>query len=345
MKSSTNARCDPWSIDDSEFYELESRNAEMQFLLRYAVLAPSGHNTQPWKFGIVPEGIEVFADFTRRLPQADPADRELLMSVGAAIMNLRVAAAHFGFESTVVYGSSPCDTPAVATIKLRETCGPDKLLGRLFPAIRTRRTNRQPFDGEPIGPDSVSALCDLTDQYPEFVHVLLPHDKARIAELVAQAGPIQMANRAVREELADWVRSAGTDASDGIDAGAFGFPSVLSPAAASVIRRVNLGGINARHDAALIGATPLLVMITAADDRVSLLEAGQVVEQLLLTVTLTGLQYSFMNQPVQVDALRKLLAPVVASPHPPQLLLRIGYAPAVSQPTRRRDLADMLHAR
>ena len=79
MTEQKNQRREPWFIDDSEFYELESREAEMEFLLRYAVLAPSGHNTQPWKFAIVPEGIEVFADYSRRLPQIDPDDRELIV--------------------------------------------------------------------------------------------------------------------------------------------------------------------------------------------------------------------------------------------------------------------------
>jgi hypothetical protein len=153
-----------------------------------------------------------------------------------------------------------------------------------------------------------------------------------------------MEDRAVREELADWVRPARTGAGDGICADALGVPDILSPAAASVLRRVDLGTLQGRRDAALVGGTPLLVVITSEDDQVSLLEAGQVLEQLLLTATLAGLQYSFMNQPVQVATLRALLAPLGRSQHPPQLLLRIGYAPPVAQPMPRRDVAEVLHA-
>ncbi|HVS32310.1 MAG TPA: nitroreductase [Thermoanaerobaculia bacterium] len=343
MNTKANHRREPWSIDDSEFYELESRTDEMEFLLRYAVLAPSGHNTQPWTFAIVPEGIEVFADYTRRLPHVDPGNRELMMSVGAAIMNLRVAAAHFGFESTVLYQRNARETAAVALVALRETCDPDASLRRLFPAIVRRRTNRQPFDGEPIDMDSLSSLCDIADEHPEFMHFLLPHHKARISELVEEADRLQMENRAVRDELADWVRPARTTAMDGISAEAFGIPAIFSSIAGDVIRRVDLGGMQARRDAALVGTTPLLILITAEDDPISLLQAGQVLERLLLTVTLEHLQYSFMNQPVQVAILRDLLAPIVRSPHPPQLLLRIGYAPPVEQPMPRRDVAEVLH--
>ncbi|HEY6137698.1 MAG TPA: nitroreductase family protein [Thermoanaerobaculia bacterium] len=344
MTTETNPRHDPWAIDDSEFYELENRQAEMAFLLRYAVLAPSGHNTQPWRFAIVPDGIEVFADYTRRLPHVDPGDRELLMSVGAAIMNLRVAAAHFGFDSTVVHQGGAGDTAAVALVSLRETCDANPPLRRLFPAILRRRTNRRPFDGEPIDADALSPLADIADEHPDVVHFLLPRDNARIAELVAAGDRLQMEDPAVREELAEWVRSSHSDAGDGICADAFGVPDMLSPAAAPVIRHVDLGGVQAHRDQALVRTAPLLIVITAEDDAVSLLEAGEALERLLLTATRAGLQYSFMNQPVQVAALRDLLAPIVRSPHPPQLLLRIGYAPPVERPMPRRDVAEVLHA-
>jgi nitroreductase len=341
----TGSHHEAWTIDDSEFYELENREDEHEFLLRYAVLAPSGHNTQPWIFSIVPEGIEVFADYTRRLPQVDPFDRELLMSVGAAIMNLRIAAAHFGYESTVLYQRNQCDTPAVALVTLRETSAPDASLCALFPAIQRRRTNRQPFRDEALDADALSALCDVADEYRESVQFLLARDRARIAQLVAEGDRLQMENRAVRAELADWVRSDRTQATDGLSADALGFPQIFSSAAAQVIRRVNLGSITGRRDAALIEATPLLVVITADDDPVSLLQAGQVLEHLLLAATLHGLQYSFMNQPVQVATLRDMLAPIVPSPHPPQLLLRIGYAAPCAEPMPRRRVAEVLRAR
>jgi hypothetical protein len=117
---------------------------------------------------------------------------------------------------------------------------------------------------------------------------------------------------------------------------------VLSSAAAAVVRHVDVGGMQGRRDAALVETSPLLVVITAEDDPIALVEAGQVLEKLLLTATLAGLQSSFMNQPVQVATLRDTLAPIVSSPHPPQLLLRIGYAPPVELPMPRRDVAEVL---
>src|SRR5581483_7259918 len=91
-RMSTPLPASPWQINDSEFYEMESRQDQLRFLLQYAVLAPSSRNAQPWQFRITPEGIEVLPDLTRRLPVVDPFDREMWLGIGAAIANLRIAA-------------------------------------------------------------------------------------------------------------------------------------------------------------------------------------------------------------------------------------------------------------
>jgi hypothetical protein len=85
-------RTTPWTFDDDDFYELESPRERIEFLLQYAILAPSGHNQQPWAFQITPEGVEVFADATRRLAVIDPSNREMTISLGAAIANLASSA-------------------------------------------------------------------------------------------------------------------------------------------------------------------------------------------------------------------------------------------------------------
>src|SRR5688572_20961435 len=103
MSETFDPRTTPWTIDESDFYEIDSFAEQMRFLLQYAVLAPSTHNTQPWSFRLTRRGVDVYADSSRRLPVLDPQNRELFMSLGAAIMNFRIAAAHFGFQTIVLY--------------------------------------------------------------------------------------------------------------------------------------------------------------------------------------------------------------------------------------------------
>ena len=58
--------------------------ADFEFLVSKAVKAPSGHNTQPWRFRQKESTVEIHPDFNRRLPVVDPHDRELFVSLGCA---------------------------------------------------------------------------------------------------------------------------------------------------------------------------------------------------------------------------------------------------------------------
>lgn len=292
-----------WMIDERDFYEAGTEAGRMEFLLRYAILAPSGHNTQPWSFKITREGVEVFADFSRRLVVADHDDRELLMSVGAAITNFRVAAAHFGFETTVFYEPRPTESLPVAVIVARETSEPDAALATLFPAIPHRHTNRAPFDGQPIDPAVLSALCDLVDAHPETLRLILTRDKAFLADWIESADHEIMDRPEWRLELAEWIHKNGEGS-----------------------------------DVRLLDTASALLLVMAEDDRVSLVRAGEVLERLLLTLTAFGLHYSFLNQVIEIDDLRERVQQLAVSAHPPQLLLRIGSAHSIAEPTPRRPV-------
>ena len=84
-----------WSVDPSGFPAAGTTADKARFAVNYAILAPSSHNTQPWRFVIIGSELLVSADRTRSLPNIDPFDRELIISCGAALFNLRVALAYF----------------------------------------------------------------------------------------------------------------------------------------------------------------------------------------------------------------------------------------------------------
>jgi len=338
MSRKFHPRLTPWHIDESEFYELESFVDEMRFLLMYAVLAPSGHNTQPWAFQVTKNGVEVFADYTRRLPVVDPDDRELLISVGAAITNFRVAAAHFGFDTTVVYGHRPEERVPVALIAVTETCAPDKGLSALFRAIPKRHTNRAPFDGQPIDPCALSLVCDVIDAFPETFRLIQSHDRNRVADMVDQAARVQMSRPAFRAEIADWIRPDDDDHTDGLRAGNLGIPPVLAGGATWFLRQFDAGPWQAPRDRRLAESASALLLVAAENDRSSLVQAGEALELLLLTIADAGLQYSFLNQPVEVDAMRERIRLLAGASRPAQLLIRIGSAPPVEQAMPRRQL-------
>jgi len=329
-------RTTPWLIDESEFFEIDDTRAQKEFLLRYAVLAPSGHNTQPWSFRIVNDGIEVYADYTRGLPIADPSNRELLISIGAAIANLRVAAAHFGFESTVLYGDAPA-----AFVSLRETCDPNPQLRRLFGAITKRHTARADFEPRAIDLDTLDQLCGFIET-SDYLRFIVPHERIFAAELVEEADRTLMSNENWRAELAAWVRPNESESGDGLTGDAFGIPGPLSAMAPWLVRTLDLGEARGKQDRESVANAAGLIVITGDDDVPSLIRTGETLEQLLLVLTSLGIQYSFVNQPIQVPTLRRELWQLIRTPKRPQILIRIGYARgSASRPMPRRPLASV----
>src|ERR1051325_1026397 len=99
MKTSPNL--DVWNVSELDHPDLGGSAAKLKFLLRYAILAPSTHNTQPWLFHIRGDELELYADRTRSLHTIDPDDRELIMSCGAALFHLRVAMQHFAYHAEI----------------------------------------------------------------------------------------------------------------------------------------------------------------------------------------------------------------------------------------------------
>ncbi|MFA1544457.1 hypothetical protein [Actinomadura monticuli] len=75
--------------------------ASAERLVVAATMGPTIHDVHAWRFKVVPGLIEVHADPDRFRPAHDPAGRGLHLSSGAALVNLRLAAAQLGHAAVV----------------------------------------------------------------------------------------------------------------------------------------------------------------------------------------------------------------------------------------------------
>ena len=87
---------DVWKIRAEDFFLNERPEDQLRFLLRYAILAPSSHNTQPWLFDVRDSEFELWVDMSRALPHSDPTGREMYLSLGCCLGNFLLAAESFG---------------------------------------------------------------------------------------------------------------------------------------------------------------------------------------------------------------------------------------------------------
>src|SRR6266508_712145 len=166
-----NAPLDAWNVSADDFSVDGTSEEKLWFLVRYAVLAPSSHNTQPWKFRIHGNVVELYADLSRALPIVDPNNRELIMSCGAALFHLRAAIRYFGYGCTVERIPDPDDTALLARVHLGVKCDTNAEDILLFNAIPKRRTNRQAFLPDPVPDALLATLARIAAEEGAWVQV------------------------------------------------------------------------------------------------------------------------------------------------------------------------------
>lgn len=308
-------------------------------LVRHAVLAPSSHNTQPWRFRVSGSSVELHADRTRALPVNDPLDRELTISCGCALMNLVVAARHFGRFRDAEILPELMHPDLVARVRLSPTAGPAQPGSDLFNAIRLRRTYRKRFAERKVPGALLKSLATAAMAGGAWLEVISGRDARRdLAALIAEADRMQWADPSWRRELAQWMhpRRAG----DGLV-----IPGLTSPLTHAVVRTFDMGrGVGAK-DSELADASPVLAVIGTERDRPrDWVAAGEALQGVLLTAQTHELQASFLNQAVQVPSMRARLQSLLAHAGQPQLVIRLGYPADAVPATPRRPLEDVIEA-
>lgn len=318
---------------------------KLRHAIQCAVLAPSSHNSQPWRFIVADDAITLCADRMRALPVVDPFDRELIISCGAALFNLRTALNHYGLSYRISLFPSEVDPDVLAHVEVDEAGFKDDSLGPLFNAIEQRATIRKPFARTPVSDALKRSLTDAGQA--EGARVVCIEDAAgreRIAELIAQADAQQFADPRFRRELAAWIHPKRSV--DGMPTEAAGVAALLDlavPIVASAIRTFDVGGgMAAMHSELLAGSPLLLVIATDRDDREAWLAAGQALERVLLCAVNNGLSASYLNQPIEVESLRALLRTEAGIEAAPQVLLRVGHGPQPVERSPRRALNDVI---
>lgn len=312
---------------------------EEQQLLATAVRAPSSHNTQPWRFRIESGGVSIHADRQRRLPVNDPDDRELHISCGCALMNLRVAAAASGQGYRLETFPDGDGSSCLARLVWQDDA-PDADEAGLAGATERRRTCRQRFAPSAVSRDVIDALWAMAEAEGARMDVVEPGERRRaVARLIEEGDAIQWRNPRWRRELAAWIRSKGRG--DGLAT-----PALVVPFARAAVRALNMGGRVGAHDRQLAEDAPcLLVLSTDGDERGDWLRAGQALERVLLAACELGLQTSYLNQPVQVETLRPRLRETLGTTGHPQIVLRLGYPSGDLPVTPRRPLTEVIEPR
>ncbi len=326
----------PRAVTDADFPQDGPPEAQLAAMLNWAVQAPSVLNTQPWRFRISGDEVEVFVDRARVLRTVDPDGREAVISCGAALYTLRLAARHVGYATVVEHAGPDADPDLVATLRPSGPSAPTAAEEALFRAVKHRHTNRDPYADLPLSTGLVALIRDAAAAEGARLHVLTgAAEKGALADLVRDAIVAQGRDPATVAELRAWLRPDGDRRADGV-----------SDEVQGSWDRLSYLHTDARFLAAEAGrlaraAPALLVVATERDGRTDWVRAGAALQHVLLLGAVEGLAASYFNQPTEVASLRPRVAAVCGAGHP-QVVFRLG-TPVEARGTPRRPVSEVLY--
>ncbi len=304
-----------------------------------AVLAPSVHNTQPWWFSQEGHEVSVHADIERRLEVADPAGREMLISCGAALFNIRVALRHLGYVPAASILPDPDRPGLVARVRWDGQAGAVDYEDRLYSAIGRRHTHRSAFLPDPPPARVLEALGEEAAREGAILHIADSSDeRAALAAVVTAAEHAARLDGGRARELARWSRPPDSPRRDGVPA--TGYPARPARSEPDFPGRdfahghgwgLPPGMMAPLHRSAGVVA----LLITSADQPADWIRSGQALQRVLLAANASGVAAALHSQPLEMPELREFIRIRLSRGACPQILLRFGATDTVTTSTRR----------
>lgn len=332
------------NIKLSEVSQTEQFSEEMaRRTIESAILAPSGHNLQPWKFRIGDGYVDLIVDKSRTQSVIDPDGREAVMSCGAALFHLRLAVRCEGCQDVVTLYPDK-DTPdwiARVQFGMRLCASADEI--RLLHAIPRRFTNRQPFDRQPLPRSLMPELIHAAQQEGADLDLIeSPAQRSTLLDLSAEAARLLVENPVIRDEMRQWFpeRQVYSPTNDSCSQAALADSSSRFRAGpAPVVHDLDFD----RERKIVEQAAVLAVLTTQTNSPYGWVAAGEALAHVLLRAEVDGVSATFMNQTMYVEHLRPALTALLNKSMYPQLVFAMGYAPRVL-PAPRRSVLEVLIA-
>jgi len=288
--------------------------------------APSVHNTQPWRWVVRPQALELHAVTERQLPFQDPDGHMLLISCGTALHHAQVALNAEGWRYRI---DRPAASPlAVIHPQRRTEINPEAI--RHFEQLQVRHSDRRTVSDEALAPAVLDALVAVTERAGARLHLLTRDQVIELAVLVEHAQKAESADERLQAETAAWV---GGDRADGTGVPGANLPEEL-PLTTVAERDFGAAGTlaaGAGHDTAATYA----VLYGPGDEPGDWLRAGEALSALWLAATEHGAGVLPLSSPTEVPFTRHELGRLLGGVGLPYLVVRLGSVdPAHSGPTR-----------
>jgi len=315
--------------------------------LRLACRAPSLHNSQPWRWVLEGETLQLFADADRVVRATDNSGREALMACGAVLDHLRVAMAAAGYTANVARFPNPNNRLHVASIDFTPMEYVTDGHRQRANAILLRRTDRLPFAAPPDWALFESELRDTVDSDCIRIDIVPDDRRWQLAQASALTESLRLYDSSYHAELEWWTAAFGL--SEGIP-----HSSLISAAESD---RVDVGRTfpvthhRDRRPEVDEDHAKVAVLSTNDDASLSVLRCGEMLSAALLDATMVGLATCTLTHITELPACREIVAELIGqsvADITPQVLIRVGLAPSIEDvppPTPRRPVDEVFEVR
>jgi hypothetical protein len=286
-----------------------------------AGLAPSIHNTQPWRWHLSRESLDLHLEPNRLLQVADPDTRLATLSCGAALHHARVSLAAQGWRATVTRIPDPAHPEHLAHLRVD---GPapapvEALTARRAHTIELRQTDRRPLTGPPIGPAETATIVTAVEAEGASLHILRPDQVIELATAADQAHRTELHEARWQAELAYWTggtRPTGTGVPD------FAIPAQPSQTTVPGRDFGHYGDlpISEGHDRSAVFA----ILYGHGDQPQDWLHAGEALSAAWLTATEIGVSILPLSATIEMTSTRQAMRALLSSAGHPYLVLRLG---------------------
>ena len=311
-------------------------------VLYYGTLAPSAHNTQPWKFKTNKESIVLSKDSNRVLGYSDTNGWETILSLGACLTNLVESSKALGLFSELKLFPNGKEDSVIAEIFLTDSAS--RVDEETLEIIESRQTNRANYQKKEVSKTLIKRWIEKAQNYST---TLIPISESslinQISELHKEATEIAFADPKFRKELSGWVRNSLTKKHDGMPGYSTNIPFPASFIGPWLIKNVNIGKMQGSMEKAAILSSPLLIILLAkVTNTEEVLSVGRVFEEIALDITREDLVYAPLGALIEAPEVSKDFKRILRTEETPLMLIRVGYSDKKYKRAPKRTVVEVV---
>jgi hypothetical protein len=313
-------------------------NSAIRTIIEYGVMAPSGHNTQPWKFIVSKNEIQIHPDFNRALPVVDGDNHALYISLGCAAENIILAAARAGYGSELKITKSHA---GVEFIKIELQPDSENHRDDLFNYIEERQVTRNDYTSKKVSSEDLRLLIDSSKfQGVQVRSFKTPEEITELKPLIIEGSNRQFQNKDFVRELVSWIRFSKKEIEekrDGIWHASMGFPATGRLLGNLIMSKFVSDKSEAKRWEKLIEASAgYLLFIAEENDVWHWVNTGRAFQRFGLTACKLKINHAHVNMPCEeIEVRKKMAKSLKIEKGNPLLLIRFGYSKKMPYSYRR----------